>query len=207
MRLCTRSSLPTHGLGRAYNDSCADGILCREITLLRFVLKGEGLRSSKDKVATICNYPWPTNFYELSKIGWMTTYLSHFIPAQVDHVQILKRAAILERVEEWHPRDPGKLDKNGRIVWKLRRVECWEWGEEQEESIECIKRSVVESALFVGEEDMQYHLATDTSKTGIGGILYQLINTQPGTITKPSNRKLIFFCVFALLGPLLDIPP
>ena len=133
----------------------------------------------------------------------MTTYLRHFIPGRADHVQILKQAAVLESVEDWHRRDSGKLDRNGRIVRKPRRVERWEWGEEQEKSFESIKRSVVENAVFGGEEDMQYHLATDASKTGIGGVLYQLINTEQGTIAKPSNRKqmrIIMFMSFRLVG-------
>ena len=95
------------------------------------------------------------------------------------------------------------MDKNGRIVWKPRRVVRWEWGEEPEQSFESIKRSVVENAVFGGEEHMQYHLATDASKTGIGGVLYQLINTEPGTIAKPSNRKqmhIIMFMSFRLVG-------
>ena len=61
----------------------------------------------------------------------------------------------------------------------------------------------MENAVFGGEEHMQYHLATDASKTGIGGVMYQLINTEPGTIAKPSNRKQmrIIMCMsFRLVG-------
>ena len=76
------------------------GFFLEKINPLGFVQKGEGLRPSEDKVAAIRKYPWPTNFAKLNKFVWMTTYLRHFIPGRADHIQTLKRAAILESVEE-----------------------------------------------------------------------------------------------------------
>ena len=102
------------------------GFFLEKINPLGIVQKIEGLRPSEDKVAAIRDYPRRTNFDELNKFVWMTTYLRHFIPGRADHVQILKQAAVLESVEDWHRWDPGKLDWNGRIVRKPRRVERWE---------------------------------------------------------------------------------
>ena len=74
----------------------------------------------------------------------------------------------MESIDEWHRRDPGRRDKNGRLYRTRRRVERWEWGEDQEKSVLVIKRAVMENAVFGGDEEIQYHLATDVSKLALG---------------------------------------
>jgi microcompartment protein CcmK/EutM len=46
------------------------------------------------------------------------------------------------------------------------------WGTEQEEAFLAVKRVVVENALMGGNPERQYHLATDVSGTGLGGVLF-----------------------------------
>ena len=58
-------------------------------------------------------------------------------------------------------------------------MERWEWGEAQEESFLAIKREVMENAVFGGDEEIQYHLPTVASKTGIGGVLFNLSTAKP----------------------------
>ena len=106
------------------------GFFLDRINPLGFVLKGEGLRPSEDKVAAIREYPTPKDLDELNKFLWMTTFLRHFIPSRADHAVVLKQAAVLESVETWHRRDPGKRDRGERLYRSPRCVEKWEWGED-----------------------------------------------------------------------------
>ena len=108
--------LPRMAWGRMTMRPKKTGFFLDRINPLGFVLKGEGLRPSEDKV--------------------------------------LKRAAVMESVDEWHQRDPGRRDKNGRLYRSPRRVERWEWGEAQEESFLAIKRAVMENAVFGGDEEI-----------------------------------------------------
>ena len=170
---------------------------------LGFVLKGEGLRPSEDKIAAIRDYPRPKNLDEVNRFLWMTTYLRHFIPGRADHAVVLKAAAELESKEEWHERDVGKKDNKGRIHRGPRRVVNWDWGEDQERSFAALKTAVVERAVFGGDERKQYHLATDASRTGIGGVLFQLIDCEPGTRISTNNRKnmrIVMFISLRLTG-------
>ena len=123
-----------------------------KITTLGFVLRGKELRPSQDKVAAIRDYPTPTSLDEVNRFLWMTTYLRHFIPGRSDHAVVLKAVAQLESKEEWHKRDVGRKDKNGRIQWGPRRVVDWHWGPRQEESFAALKRAVIENAVFGSSE-------------------------------------------------------
>ena len=166
-----------------------NGILLEKINPLGFVLRGEGLRPSEYKIAALRDYPTPTNLDEVNRFLWMTTYLRHFIPGRSDHAVILKAAAQLETKDEWHARDPGRKDKKGRIQRAPRRVVNRHWGPRQERSFKALKTAVIENAVFGGSELRQYHLSTDASKTGIGGILFQLLNCEPGTKVTIKNRS------------------
>ena len=172
------------------------GFLLEKINLLGFVLRSEGLRPSEDKIAAIQDYPTPTNLDEVNQFLWMTTYLRHCIPGRSDHAVILKAAAQLETKDEWHARDPGRKDKKGRIHRGPGRVVNWHWGPRQERSFKAMKTAVIENAVFGGSELRLHHLSTDASKTGVGGVLFQLLNCEPGTkitIKNRSDRRIIMF--------------
>jgi len=176
------------------------GFFLDQIRPLGLVLQGvKGLRPSEDKVAAIRDYPTPNNLDEVNKFLWMTTYLRHFIPGRTDHALVLKEAAELETKEEWHARDVGKKDKNGRIQRGPRRVMSWKWTERQDRSFEALKKAVLERAVFGGSELRQYHLATDASRTGIGGVLFQLLDCDPGTRITTANRKSMKIVMFISL--------
>ena len=64
----------------------------------------------------------------------------------------------------------------------------WEWGDAQERAFAAIKDAIVNNATFGGKDDLQYHLMTDASKTGIGGVLSQLPDCPSGTIVNARNR-------------------
>ena len=172
------------------------GFFLEKINPLRFVLRGKGLRPSEDKIAAIRDYPTPMNLDEVNRFLWMTTYLRHFIPGRSDHAVILKAAAQLETKDEWHARNPGRKDKKGRILRGPPRVVNWHWGPREEKSFKALKTAVIKNAVFGGSELRQYHLSTDASKTGIGGVLFQLLNCEPGTkitIKNRSDMRIIMF--------------
>jgi len=101
----------------------------------------------------------------------------------------VKSAATYEPYTEWVKQESGRFDKNGRAIGKPRRVIKWEWGEKHQKAFDGLKRAIVENAVFGGSEHLQYHLATDASKTGMGGVLFQLVGCDPGTLASPSNRS------------------
>ena len=94
--------LPRMAGGRMTMRPKKTGFFLDHINPLGFVLKGKGRRPSEDKVAAIHDYPRPRDLDELNKCLWMTTFLRHFIPGKADHAQVLKRAAIMESVDECH---------------------------------------------------------------------------------------------------------
>ena len=87
----------------------------------------------------------------------------------------------MELKEHWHTSDQGKKDKNERTHRGPRRVRGWSLGERLDRSFAAIKREVIGHAVYGGSDHKLYHLATDASKTDIGGLLFQLIDCDPGT--------------------------
>ena len=71
--------------------------------------------------------------------------------------------------------------KRGRMTWSKRKM-GWQWGKEQEESFQWVKRSIIERATTGGDVNKQYHLSCDASQTGLGSVLFQLSKSPPGTI-------------------------
>jgi hypothetical protein len=93
--------------------------------------------------------------------------------AGADHAVVMKEAATRESKEDWHARDSGWWDKNGRVIRGLRKLVNWEWTEMHEMSFHALKNATIKNAVYGKEELVQYHLATDASKTGIGRALEQ----------------------------------
>ena len=131
----------------------------------------------------------PRNLEEVNRFLYMTTYLRQFIPRRADLALTMKRAATLEPKETWQWESTGRRDKTGKPIWKPRPVIYWDWGESQQKAFEDIKRAIMANATFSGRDDVQYHLTTDASKTGIGGVLFQLLDIPGGTIANARNRR------------------
>ena len=51
-----------------------------------------------------------------------------------------------------------------------------------------MKKAIVDNVVFAGIEYLQYHLATEASKTGLGCVLFQLVDCEPGRIANTTNR-------------------
>ena len=164
------------------------GFFLEEIEPLGLRASRTGLRPSGDKVKAIREYPTPKNLDEVNRFLYMTTYLRRFIPGRADLAIVMKQAATLESMESWQREPTGRRDKTGKPIWKPRRVIEWEWGDAQERAFAAIKDAIVNNATFGGKDDLQYHLMTDASKTGIGGVLSQLPDCPSGTIVNARNR-------------------
>lgn len=63
----------------------------------------------------------------------------------------------------------------------------FEWGSDQQRSFEHMKCSIILNAMYSGDERKQYHLSTNASKRGLGGVLFQFANEPPGTTASPKN--------------------
>jgi len=152
------------------------GFFLDSITPLGFEESKGGLRPSGEKVKDIVEYPVPQSLDEVCAFLAITTYLRHFIPGRADLAVILKQAAVLEDKTEWMKRHSGVRTKGGRLLRPPRAVVKWEWGEEQQAAFEKMKMAILKNAIYGGDEKRQYHLATDASKVGIGGVLFQLVD-------------------------------
>ena len=184
---------------------------CINIELLGYELQPAGLRPSVDKIAKIRDYPTPRNEEELDKFLYMTTYLRRYIPGRADHAQRMKQAVIYDENpgSKEVERDPdnkeggkGQIGNNKRGKGGRKGMERvkgngqkeggkktqakvkigWQWGREQENSFQQVKRSIIEKATTGGDVNKQYHLSCDASQIGLGAVLFQLAQSPPGTI-------------------------
>ena len=61
----------------------------------------------------------------------------------------------------------------------------------------------MENAVFGGDVEIQYQLATDASKTGIGGVFFQLVNCKTGVLARAANcasSRIIMFISLWMTG-------
>ena len=49
-------------------------------------------------------------------------------------------------------------------------------------------KAVVDNVVFGEIVYLQYHLATESSKTGLSCVLFQLVDCEPGKIANATNR-------------------
>ena len=154
---------------------------CTNIELLGYELHPEGLRPSVDKIAKIRDFPTPRNEEELDKFLYMTTYLCRYIPGRADHARRMKQAVVYNK----DPVDKSVEIRDNRQKKRMEKVRVkvgWKWGEEQENSFQQVKRSIMERATTGGDVTKQYHLSCDTSQTGLGAVLFQFSKAPPGTV-------------------------
>lgn len=55
----------------------------------------------------------------------------------------------------------------------------WDWGGEQQASFDHIKNAITRNTTAGVDYQCQFHLVVDMSPTGIGGVLFQLVNVPP----------------------------
>lgn len=93
-----------------------------------------------------------------------------------------------EREVEDTVQGEGQAETIEKSKWK-KVVLGFEWGSDQQQSLEHIKHSIITNAVYGRDEREQYHLSTDALRSGLGGVPFQLIKQPPRTIASPRNRN------------------
>lgn len=140
------------------------GILGHECTT-------SGLRPSADKVAAILQWPEPTSESELLRLLYALPFIRAYIPGRADISKTLRAALIYE----------GK----GRS----KRLVAFHWSQPQHDAFRRIKIAISRTELVGADPQSQFHLATDASVTGLGGVLFQIPGLPMGTRASRSTGK------------------
>ena len=168
------------------------------LEMVGFTGSADGLRPSVKHRQKAMSWKEPTNRAELDAIIWITPFLRMFIPGRAEHVIRLKKAYLREESVEL---ESGK-GKSVRKKWVEK--ETFDWGPEQQESFLHIKKSISDNAMSGIDENLQVHLATDASKFGLGGVLFQLPGEPAGTEAverHKSSLRIVMFLSFRLEEP------
>ena len=125
-----------------------------------------GLRPSLRKRETILQWPTPVNQEEVEAFCYLTPFLRRFIPGRAELVRILKHGG--EELKE------VSREKRGKGKNKSEESEEFRWDRRKEIPFQAIKQAIANNAMASPDPTVQYHLAVDASKRGIGGVLFQL---------------------------------
>lgn len=147
---------------------------------------GEGIKPSEDKLGQFREWPTPTNKDELMRFLNTLPFLRAFIPGRADYTIILRSAIIEESVT---------VKRDGRQTTTKTNVD-FIWTKRHQDAFDAVKQSVIEGCNSGGNDEKQYHLCTDASKTGAGGLLFQLENAETGTPLTKALRNDISSIMF-----------
>ena len=201
-------------------------LFANTLQLLGFEAGPAGLRPSRKHLEKIKHWPEPTNREELDAFLQLTPFLRIFIPGRAQLVMEMKKS-YLEQVPDdpkptkQHDDDVEECNKNLTKQVKARhqlvrrktkptvRKKWVETGSfhfegEPQAAFKTVKQAIISNAMSGADPILQYHLATDASESALGGCLFQLHDTPPGTEAGPefaSNERLIMFLSFRLLDP------
>lgn len=165
----------------------------RSLGLLALEAGEEGIWPSLRKWTMMPQWPTPTTCEDVQAFCYLTPFLRRFIPGRAELVRIMTKAMELEVVgehdvgeqnggdlgrKELEAKREGKRKAKGENTGKKpRKVEGpFVWTDEYECAFQAIKQAIATNAMAPSDPDLQYHLAADASKWGIGGVLFQLEN-------------------------------
>ena len=209
---------PRCAFGPGYLSGHKTNFFSNSLEVLGFQGSAEGLKPSIKHQDKIRNWPVPTNRTELDAFLWLTPFLRIFIPGRAQLVMELKKAYLMQVMDEpkvkqahddeveecdqdftKHPRT--KRSKKPTVRRKWIEKDTFDWEEAQQEAFDKVKEAISANAMSGADPDLQYHLATDTSDTALGGCLFQLHRQQAGTEATPKLRpteRIIMFLSFRL---------
>ncbi|KAL3247644.1 hypothetical protein ABHI18_012339, partial [Aspergillus niger] len=155
----------------------------KQVTILGHQCTENGIRPSADKIAAIRSWPTPTDERSLLRFLNGLPFLRVYIPGRADLARTIKKALVYER------------------KGSARRLAAFDWGPEQQRAFNKVKEHLARVTLSGGDPTTQYHLATDASNQGLGGVLFQIRGVPEGT--RASRRTLrneepVMFMSFAL---------
>ena len=149
--------------GRACLNPAKSVFFVSKIDLLSFSGSAAGLTATADRIRKFGNYLIPASEKELRTFVGMTPYYRRLIPGRAAHCQILITSV----------REDGSI----------------RWEDVHQKSFDYIKSAVSENVVYGGDENVQWHMATDASKEGCGGVLFQLVGMPPGTVATSKLRS------------------
>ena len=121
-------------------------VCCSRVAYLGFLLDKEGLRPDPEKVAPILEYPTPRNIKQLRRflgmVGWYARLIKDESSIKIPLVKL------------------------------LRKSKEWQWGEDQEEAFETLKRALITAPVLAGPDfSKPFMVQCDASNFAIGAVL------------------------------------
>ena len=180
--------------GPIYLKDSKSHFFCESLDFVGLEAGPNGLRPSLKKREAILDWPTPVTHDEVDAFCYLTPFLRRFIPGRAELVRILKYG-ITDEVERRR-----KNKKSGAIDVFAGE---FTWNREKEVAFQAIKQAIANNAMASPDPAMQYHLAVDASKRGIGGVLFQLEGVSPeteagSTAVHRSAERIILFMSFRL---------
>ena len=125
-------------------------------------ISSQGVSMSKEKIDSVLNFPKPMTLTSLRSLLGLANYFRNFAPFHSDIVAPLQRI----------------LDPKG---WKKSVVE---WTDEAEKAFFLIRRAISRCPLLhFLDEVSPIKLYTDASDYGVGGVLFQVVNSVKNPIS------------------------
>jgi len=180
--------------GPIYLKDSKSHFFCNSLDFVGLEAGSNGLRPSLRKRETILQWPTPANSEEFEAFCHLTPFLRRFIPGRAELVRIMKYG----REEE-----SGQTEQKREKKKSKRAVGEFEWNREKEVAFQAIKQVIANNAMASPDPNGQYHLAVDASKSGIGGVLFQLEGVEAGTEAGSNSihqvaERIIMFISFRL---------
>ena len=116
----------------------------------------------------------------------MLPFLRTYIPGLADSSTYLKTAIVGESVVV-------KVNGKQRTT---KSPKGFVWTESHTKVFEEIKEVVLENSCSGGNENLQWHLSTDASKTGAGGVLFQISDSSEGTVMAKEHIQAMRIVMF-----------
>lgn len=125
----------------------------KEASLLGHILDGSSIRPDPMKVQTFASLPKPKTAKQVQALLGLSTYLRDYIPRYSEvahHLEVVKNTTDLASV----------------------------WGREQDIAFETMKSMLINSAILSNPDyNLPFLVATDASQFGVGGVLYQQVDS------------------------------
>ena len=136
-----------------------------EITFLGFVVGKDGIKTDKEKVEKVINFPKPTTITELRGFLGLASYYRRFIK------DFSKMSKPLTKLMQGIKYEKGKKQKD-----QNKKISITEnWGKEQEENFNRLKQVLTEAPVLVYPDfEKEFILQTDASKGALGAVLSQV---------------------------------
>jgi len=146
-----------------------------------------GLRPSVKERAAVLQWPRLSSFQEVEAFCSLTPFLWRFIPGRAELVRIMKYGS----------KEVGSGYRKGAVLTEFV------WTPEKEIAFQAIKQAIANNTMAAPDAYLQYHLAVDASKRGLGGVPFRLTGIRSGVeaTNSPLHReaeRVIMFISFKL---------